>query len=159
MMFVWQERTGREKVLLAAAACVCACVLIYFAVVRPTVAYQKGAQVYLDSAVELHADVTRAAEELSRLSQNGAMPSSGDDRPVRVLASAGAREQGLSVTRIQPMSDQAVSFWVDEVTVAALFAWTIGLQVDHGITVSRADIQRMPDGRSVQAQIVLRKSQ
>jgi len=155
----WRGRSDREKVLLAAMACICICSLFYLVFVRPAVAYRQDAQVYLGSAVALHTEVSRAAAELSSLSRTGAQLANRDERPVRVLASARAREIGLGVTRIQPMADDSVSFWLSNVDVASLYSWTVDLQTDYGITVVRADIQRMPDGLSVQAQIVMRKSQ
>lgn len=155
----WRERSDREKALLGAMAGACLCSLVYLAMLRPVMSYNEEAQIYYESAAALYADVSRAADELSDFSRNGVVLANRDDRPVRVLASASAREQGLSITRIQPMADDTVSFWLNNVDVRSLFAWTVDLQLEHGITVARADILRMPDKLSVQAQIVLRTSQ
>lgn len=159
MTLWWNERTEREKALLFVMGGVCTCFILYMALVRPVWDYRRESKGYFEEAMLLHADVSAAASELAAQSPGQSFPATRDDRPARVLASASARDLGLGVIRIQPLENNSVSFWLDGVDVATLFVWIVDLQTEHGIVVTRADIQRQPDGLSVQAQIVLRNAQ
>lgn len=155
----WNARTEREQMLLGAMSAACILFFLYFALFVPASAYKNDAEAVLERALATYADVAAAAAQLENLSQTNGERIARDDRPVRVLASARARELGLSVIRIQPMENDSVSFWLTDASATALFEWLTSLQTDHGITVGRADIQRAPDNVVVQAQVVLRKAQ
>ncbi len=153
----WTLRSEREQTLVISLVVIIAAFLLYFAVIRPVLSFREQALDDYKAASEVRDDVQSAASALSKGSgQTVASREDADDRPPRIIASASARQLGLGITRIQPMEDDVVSFWFDQVDVSVLFTWMVNLNTQYGFVVSRADIQRSPEGESVTAQIVLR---
>ena len=143
--------------MLVAMLAVVASVALYFATLRPLEGYRESAYAGYISAAEVFQDVSGAAAELERRESavSPATPAA-EDRPVRVTASATARQLGLGITRIQPINDDEVSFWLDGAGVRDLFRWMVALETEHGVRITKADIQKSPGGETVQAQVVLR---
>lgn len=142
--------------MLAVLAAISLCVCIYFALVRPLQGYRDAARADYAAAAEIYQEVAAAADALKQ--RSGAASAStrvSDDRPVRVIASATARDLGLGITRIQPVNDTDVSFWFDGAGVRDLFRWMVQMETDHGVSITKADIQKSPGGETVQAQVVL----
>jgi len=145
--------------MLAIMGGVCVAVTIYFAAILPLQTYRESAEAGFTSARALYQEVSAAAAALER--QSTATPiadAASQDQPVRVIASASAQELGLSITRIQPVSDGELSFWFDGAGVRDIFRWMVGLGTGHGLTIAKADIQKSPNGQTVQAQVVLRRN-
>ncbi len=152
----WILRTEREQALIVSLLGLMAVLVFYFAVIRPVLSFKEQALQDYRAVSEVRDDVQEAASMLLKGAAQTDEFLDADDRPPRIIASASARQLGLGITRIQPMEDQAVSFWFDQEDVSVLFTWMVNLNAQYGFVVSRADIQKSPDGDSVNAQVVLR---
>lgn len=77
----------------------------------------------------------------------------------RILANSLAMDMNLSVTRIQPVGDDAtVSFWFNNIETSQLFSWLIRLSTEHNINVVSANIQQSINSDNLQSQIILVKN-
>jgi len=152
----WTLRSEREQTLIVSMMSLVMIFVLYFAVIRPVLSFREQALQDYRAVSEVRDDVQAAASTLLKGSSQTNDFQESDDRPPRIIASASARQLGLGITRIQPMEDDAVSFWFDQEDSSVLFTWMVNLNTQYGFVVSRADIQKSPDGESVNAQIVLR---
>ncbi|MEQ8736718.1 MAG: type II secretion system protein GspM [Rhodospirillaceae bacterium] len=153
----WILRTEREQALIVSLLGLMAVLVLYFTVIRPVLSFRDQALQDYRAVSEVRDDVQAAATKLFKGSSQGdALRADVDDRPPRIIASASARQLGLGITRIQPLEDEAVSFWFDQEDVSVLYSWIVNLNTQYSFVVSRVDIQKSPEGDAVNAQVVLR---
>lgn len=150
----WQERTSRERALLMVAGGLCLLVALYQFGWMPLADYRARAAARLAAADRLYVDVAQGARLVAAARQDD---QKADARPLRLLASANARDMGLAITRLQPSGEEELSIWFDHVDSRLLWRWLVALQRDHGVSVIKATIQRDDDQPTVRAQFLLHK--
>lgn len=155
----WQTLSERERRLVGLAGLLALAVVLYLGLLRPLYALRDAEEAGWRSAMARLAEVEALAGEVTTLQQQGArMTAAGKRRqsePVQVLAARAARARGLSMSRLVPEGEGAVTVWIDQVETPSLYDWILDLQSDYGIAVSRASLTPLADGRGVRAQVTL----
>jgi type II secretory pathway component PulM len=147
----WSDRSQRERAALGGVALVTLLFALFQFGLKPLVSMHRSAAAAYASAAALLADVEAGAVQIQALQAGTRIRS---DVPARTAVSAVAAEQGLTLTRLQPLEKGDLDVWLDDVSSPALFTWLGALSDRHGIAVVRAQIQRN-DGGTVRAQITL----
>ncbi len=149
----WQDRTGRERLLIAGAGGLCAILALYQFVYVPVLAYRDSAYRSYLQAEALMQDVAAGAAQANALKQVTARRSASDE-PLRVTVTTSAHRAGVSITRLEPDANGGLSVWVEEADARVIQGWIADLQGDHGITVEKATIRRHDGKPMVRAQIL-----
>ncbi len=147
----WAERTSREQAAIGASAVAVLLFVLFELGFKPLVNYRRDAQADYDGALALITQIESDAHQIQAL-QASRTPRSAV--PARTAVSMVAGEQGLSLTRLQPLENGDLDIWLEDVASPALFKWLGALSEHHGIAVMRAAIQRNENG-TVRAQITL----
>lgn len=146
--------------MVTAAGCVTFACALYLGLYRPLVSFRDNSMANYETASNELSAVRSLAIELGQQRQPDPAASQSDDpRPLRVIASALARQLGLTLIRIQPDDSGSVSFWFESVASTDLFKWMIELNRDHGAIIDRVDIQKSVEPESVTAQIILKRTE
>jgi type II secretory pathway component PulM len=145
----WDERSRREQAALSVLGCIIFAFVLFQFAIKPLISYRLAAKADHERAVELLAQIEADAREIQTLQASAAKRS---DMPTRTVASMVASEQGLTITRVQPLENGDLDVWLDDVASAAVFRWVTALHERHGISVIRASLQKS-DGGTVRAQI------
>lgn len=155
----WQERAGREKASLVAAAVLLGLTAVYL-MVEPVLkeAARKRAEV-----PELRADLRwmkARVEEVRGLRQQGA-PGAAGGGPVLGRIEETARAQGIrgALSQLQGQGEAGARVELEGVAFPALLDWLATLRARAGIVAVEADIQRREEGGAgrVDARLVLRR--
>ncbi|MBK5911648.1 hypothetical protein CCR85_09130 [Rhodothalassium salexigens] len=156
----WQDRSPRERWLIALAAAILIVLAGQTLVYRPLMAARAEAAAAARSAAALLAEVEAGAAEARRLKAAGAGlgeagpgGAAGPAQSVRQLANAAARRHGLRIARLRPDEAGGLTVWIDAVRAPTLHAWLVELFRDHGLVVRRATLTRGDDGAMVAAQV------
>lgn len=147
----WLGRTSREQAAMGALAVAAALFILFEFGLKPLVNYRRDAQADYDGALALITQIETDAHQIQALQ---AVRTPRSAVPARTAASMVAGEQGLSLTRLQPLENGDLDIWLDDVASPVLFKWLGSLSEHHGIAVVRAAIQRNDNG-TVRAQITL----
>ena len=146
----WSDRKPREQaLLLSAAGFVVAFIFVQFLII-PLVHYRSSARDQLSSALEMLTEVEKGARAVQAIRATAGEQPAG---AVRTVAASTATELGISITRLQPLENDELDVWLDDVAAPLLFSW-IGRLAKRGVPVARAVIHK-GDGTSVNAQITL----
>jgi len=144
----WAERNQDERRILIAGAIVVAVVLFYVAIWEPVAKAHRRAETTLAENRAVASRLEAMGAEVGRL--RGANGASAANRSLSLLAavdqSSRGPELGKAPSRIQPEGDKEVKLWVDDVPFDALLTWVQQLQMQYGITVSSAEIERKAEG-------------
>ncbi|MBB4210211.1 type II secretion system protein M (GspM) [Rhodothalassium salexigens DSM 2132] len=162
----WQDRSPRERGLIAVAAAILIVLAGQMLVYRPLMAARAEAAAAARAAAALLGAVEAGAAEARRLkAAGGGQAETGGDRPaagqapsVRQLANAAARRHGLRIARLRPDEAGGLTVWVDAVRAPTLHAWLVELFRDHGLVVRRATLTRADDGAMVAAQVQIARA-
>lgn len=153
----WQTLSERERRLVGLAGLLALAVILYLGLLRPLYALRDAEEAGWRSAMARLAEVEALAGEVTMLQRQGErMVAAGERRqaePLQVLAARAARARGLSMSRLVPEGEGAVTVWIDQVETPSLYDWILDLQSDYGIAVSRASLTPLADGRGVRAQV------
>ena len=127
----WNGREPREQVLLGVLAALLGVFVLVFALVLPV----------LDARASAQSALNRAEGEMRIVSQvaPGATTDTAARQPFSrsVLLSA-ARDQGLSVTRIQAAGEGGFAVWIDDANTQGLYA-----MLDTLVNGSTATLERV----------------
>ena len=151
MIAWWLDRSSREQIALGAGAVIVTLFILFQFGLKPLVDYRRGAQADYDGALALLTQIETDAQQIQTLQATNAPRTT---MPARTAVSMVAGEQGLSLTRLQPLENGDLDIWLEDVTSPALFKWLAALSERHGISVVRAAVQRNDNG-TVRAQITL----
>jgi len=155
MMRWWNERTARERVMIGLGAGVLAAMVLFQGVLKPLWAVRASAAQSHAAAMAYLSDVEAAARSARALKSAAKARSPLIDGGVRATAAVAAQEAGLAVSRLQPLNDGAVEFWLEDASAPQVFGWLAALNEKYGVVVVKADLRRSgADGR-VRANVAL----
>lgn len=135
--------------------------ILYFAIWRPAISYNESALNSRENAEELLAWLTANQESLQRLSEGVAGGSSANvDKPrngraLMALVTRSAGESGLSLQRFEPSGEDAIRVWLEQVSFSEVSSWLEMLNIDHGIEIEQASIDRQSEPGLVSVRLTL----
>jgi general secretion pathway protein M len=151
---LWHSRSRREHMLLAVLGLILFGLVYWFMVIQPVGAYRAEAERDLEAALALEAQI----RELSARAE--ASPAEDDrDKPVldantmRIAITTSARQANLTISRLAPGDEGAVTVWFEAVTAPRLHAWLEGVLEETGARVSRVSLSRNDRAEALRAQI------
>jgi general secretion pathway protein M len=151
----WDARTLREQVLLGCGVAIVFAFIAYQGIYRQLSAFHiEAKQSHQDAAAYL-TDVQAAAQTIrsARATANTRLPLG--DGGLRAAGTSAAVDVGLTISRLQPLEQSGVEFWVDSAPAPQVFRWIASLHQKHGVTVVKADIRQVEGSDNVRAQIAL----
>jgi len=147
----WNDRTPRERALLAIMAALLAAVLVWLVVLRPLGAARAQATADASAAVARHAEAQALIAAIrARPAATGV--------PVQDILNRRLAEAGLQAARLEAQgSGQAVGE-IAAVNGRLLLGWASGLEVRDGLVIDQLEATRNPD-QSVRVRLTVRRSQ
>ena len=151
----------RERQLVLAASVVVITTLLYLVIWEPV---HKGlneqTQKY-KAQVDIFEWMQTAATEVSTLKATGAAKRrTSSTQPVTLVVEQSAATAGLKpyVRKLESTSDKGARITIDEASFDQILLWLNTLQVQHGISVSSANIDRVDKPGAVNARMTLSRS-
>ncbi len=154
----WTERTGREKLLIAAMGFVLLTVGLFQFVYKPLQAYHVTAERRLDQAAALFEEIASGARQVQALRATTEERGDGDNRTLRTTVTVSAFQANLTITRLEPEGTDGLNVWIEEADVQTMQRWLVDLSREHRITVRKATIRRREEGSAVRAQFLFSRS-
>jgi general secretion pathway protein M len=147
----WNDRSPRERVLLAIMAALLAALLLWLGVLRPLAAAR--AQAGLDAS----AAAARRAEAQALVAAIRARPAA---TGAAVLDTLGRRlaEAGLEATRLEAQGPGQAELEIAAINGRLLLGWASGLEARDGLVVEQFEASRNPD-QSVRVRLIVRRAQ
>jgi general secretion pathway protein M len=145
----WQQRSLRERVLVALAAAALAAYAATVTAVRPA----------LEAREEALAAIARFEAMQARLAASGSGPVTEpppSDQPVAAVVTDSAPAYGLAIRRIE--TDQAgTRVELDDAGFAEIVLWIEELERQHGLRVVTVEMDRGPEPGVVAARLAVRR--
>jgi type II secretory pathway component PulM len=151
----WNARTTREQALIACGIAVIFALVLYQTVYWPASTYLSHARQARQDAMTNLTDVEAAARviQASRATASTRQPLG--DGGLRAAGTAAASEVGLAISRLQPLEQGGVEFWIDSAPAPQVYRWIEALHQKYGVTVVKADMLQVDGADNVRAQIAL----
>lgn len=147
----WNDRTPRERVLLAIMAALLAALLAWLVVLRPLAAAREQALADATAATD------RRAEAQSLVAAIRARPAAGG-APVLDTLTRRLAEAGLQPSRLDAQGQGQAVVEIAAVNGRLLLGWASGLEARDGLVIDQLDATRNPD-QSVRVRMTVRRAQ
>ena len=155
----WNEFANRlpdkDKRALTILVIFLAPILVYFALLKPSLAYYLDGRQAYSSNRELLDWVNLNARHVETRPK---MASEEPDRPLLELVTATAEQRKLPITRLQPEADTRVRVWMSDVDFTSLVNWLYVLTQQSGAVISSISIDRTPQPGQVNVQCLIQDS-
>lgn len=149
MLFWWEARAPRERLLLLTMMVVIGIWLAVVAIWQPL----QGARARLGDRIVRHEN----ALAILRSQPVAAAPvTAPDDRPLNVVITETAAEYGMTIRRLEPDGPR-ISVVLDEALFDSVIFWLEALQRDHGLTVTELELTRRPAPGVVNVSLALER--
>lgn len=145
----WQDRTPRERVLMALAAAILAAALIHAALWQP-LSDRRGA---LHAAIAAHAAAHAYLAEGGVVQAAPAFPDPAEGQPLATRLTQSAQGLGLTVRRLDPAGPGAADVTLEEAPFDLVMAWLIELERDRGLELRAFTLTRRPAPGAVAATV------
>jgi general secretion pathway protein M len=147
----WNDRTPRERVLLAIMAALLAGVLVWLLVLRPLglARDQANADASAAAARRTAAEALVAAIR-ARPAATGA--------PVQDILTRRLAEAGLQASRLDAQGQGQAVVEIAAVNGRLLLGWASGLEARDGLVIDQLEATRNPD-QSVRVRLIVRRAQ
>lgn len=132
----WQSLNKREQDLVMIASALCALAILYWGIWSPVVNANQSAKQQLHSQQET---LLWAQQQGAHIIANGRSNKTDASVKVSQAVSSTARQQRITITRIQPRNDE-VEVWIDSIPFNQLLAWLDMLSKRYGIIVQNVDL-------------------
>lgn len=155
MQEYWHSLTSRERLLISVAGGLAFLVLIYFLVARPMQARHEDSLRALSAAQGTYDTVLKRAAQLKSAdaAADARGQANGETVTLRVAVSRAARETGVTISRLQPSEDGALTIWVEGVQSATLYRWLNVLADQQGVGPANVLVQKTSSGEGLRAQV------
>lgn len=147
----WNDRSPRERVLLAIMAALLALLLIWLLVLRPLAAAREQA------GLDASAAAARRAEATKLIAAIRARPAA-DGAPVLDTLSRRLAEAGLQPSRLEAQGPGQAVVEIAAVNGRLLLGWASGLEARDGLVIDQLEATRNPD-QSVRVRLTARRAQ
>ena len=145
---------SRERLLLMLLVVFVGALVLYLAVWAPINSYYESTLLKRDTQFSL-IQYMRASEKQARAAA-GTKVARATGQPLITEVSNSARQLGITLNRIQPEGDSAVSIWIDNVSFNDFIDWIERLNDRQGISVEQISIDRQDAPGLVNTRVVLR---
>jgi general secretion pathway protein M len=145
LMRVWHARSDREQVMLAVAGLLLLVLLVSLAAIQPLMRVNTGARDDYAAAMRLYRAIetdAAAYRQLSAVVQTG----SGATQSLRAVAGSLALRHEISLARLVPSDDGALTVSIDRAPVQNVMRWLVDLDQRHGIQVMSSTMDREGEG-------------
>ncbi len=132
----WLQLNVREQKLIASLGSVLAIFILYSFIWQPLNENIEKGQSKLSSREALLAFVSAETERYKSLKGKGVSHSNGS---LSSIINRSAREQNITITRVQPQSSD-VQVWIDNVAFTQLLTWLKDIAINEGIQVKNIDL-------------------
>ncbi|MFM9978219.1 MAG: type II secretion system protein GspM [Sphingomonadaceae bacterium] len=139
---IWEERSSRERRMLAVMFGLIAIALLWFAILSPLFGATAAAQARLDRATLDAGEVAAAAADLRASARNAPPPLA---TTVPLAVSQSAESAGFTLTAVDPQPDGSVSIAIPAARGPAVFGWIADMS-RQGIRIERLTVRSNPDG-------------
>ncbi len=149
----WNARTSREKLLIGAAGGLVLVIVVTQVLIAPVLGAHASAKSTYERAL---ADWAAVQDALTRLGGGGAPADEAQaSASLRAVISNSAAQNELTLARVQPSGDGALSVSLEDAEATTLFRWLRVLRDRHGVHVQRASVRRSDRNAVVRATLVL----
>ncbi len=154
MQEYWHSLTVRERSLISVGAIMLGLTIAYFLIARPLLQYKADSERAYASAEATFETIQRHAAELKIHTQSSQSlkPQVQPATSLRVAVSNAARQASVTVSRLQPSEDGALTIWAEGVQSAQMYQWLRQLAQERGIGPSNVLVQKATDGNSLRVQ-------
>ncbi len=145
----WAERSGRERVLLAALLTLGSLWGVYALVWQPLEAARAGHLARIDR------DERAIARLAARPATEAAVPTAlPDTRPISLVVSETVAGRPLAIRRIEP-NGQGVRIVLDDADFDAVIAWLDAAERENGLRTTEIQMTRRPAPGSIATELAL----
>jgi len=152
----WTSLAARERSLIGLAVVIVGVLGLVQFIFVPLQAKQARARTAYAEARDVLAEVREGVASLE--------PAAADDNgrvtgaSLRSALTVSAAQRGLSIVRVQPLDDGAISLRFEDADPAVLFGWLSMASEELGVRVRQATLRRNDGRAAVQATLVLQES-
>jgi general secretion pathway protein M len=146
----WNQRSGREQLLIGIAAVLLAALLVWLAILRPLASARAAA---LDDARSAQAQLAQARALAAAIQARPAAPAG----PVLDLVGGRLAEAGLTASRLDAQGPGQAMVEIAAVNGRLLIGWAAALEQRDGLVVEELEATRNAD-QSVRARLLIRKA-
>ncbi len=145
----------RERSLISIMLGLLVLVLLYMAVYRPIVDARDESARILRNAEAVYSTVKQAVVAVSSRqgSEKQTSTTTENTQPIRIRVAVAARENNVSVSRIQPDQQGNLTLWIENVSTQDFYVWLTELYSKDGIKPSKVSLQKNGTGDSLRAQV------
>lgn len=145
----WNDRSPRERALLAVMLLLLAALLAWLAILRPLAAARSAAE------ADAVAAAGRRAQAQALVAAIGARPAAGAV-PVLDVLTRRLAEAGLQASRVEGQGPGQAVAEIAAVNGRLLLGWASGLETRDGLVIEQLDAVRNPD-QSVRVRLTVRR--
>ncbi|MDH5361085.1 MAG: type II secretion system protein M [Gammaproteobacteria bacterium] len=154
----WQQRTARERVLLAVMGILIGLLLIYSLIIEPVMQSRAELEDVVARSRDTYSSIRSASAEARKLRGGGATSGSSRREAQSLIGQIeqSARAKGLAdkLQRIQPSGKTDIGIWFEKSRFDTLLAWLSEMEQQYGLQVKTLEIERTESG-IVNARVVL----
>lgn len=147
----WNDRSPRERVLLAIMAVLLAALLLWLGVLRPLAAAR------MQAARDASAAIARRAEAQALVTAIRARPLA-SSAPVLDIVNRRLAEAGLQAARLDAAGPGQAELEIAAINGRLLLGWASGLETRDGLVIELLEASRNPD-QSVRLRLIVRRAQ
>lgn len=141
----WSTRSSREQVMLSTLAAIVILVLLWFIVLQPSLSFRHDARRDFLRAYETHIQTVSDIERY-RSVQDALPENTGAQINLRALIGNRAQQNGLAITRLQPLEDGQLSVWIEQASETSVMSFLIALTTDDQVIIRQLAMDRQPSG-------------
>ncbi len=155
----WNERTTREKLILAAGGVIFVAMMYYSLVYAPLQTSIARLEQQLANEHELASWLVSIAPEVQRLKRtNGKMAGNTSGSLLSTVdQTSKAAGLGKSVTRLQPEGDTEVRAWLDAAPFNETLRWLRTLESSYGVDITELSFNRDSEAGLIKARITFKR--
>lgn len=155
----WQQRTARERILLAVMAVMVGLLLLYTLLVEPVMQSRAELEDVVTRNRDIYNSIRSASAEARTLRGGGSGYGNSPRREAQGLIGQieqSARAKGLAdkLQRIQPSGKTDIGIWFEKSRFDTLLAWLSEMESQYGLQVKSLEVERTESG-IVNARVVL----
>ena len=148
-----QKLSPREKLILSIGVIIFVLFTGYMGLIRPVTAAldvsqreQAAAEARYNRVASMLASYTPAAPDTSPAAQQQTVP-------LRRALTNVSRRTTITISRLQPGANGALTVWIDGTDMPSLARWIVALEAEYGHRVQKATLAKNSDGTTIRAQI------
>jgi len=152
----YQKLPSRERVIALSIAGLSILLLIYTALLGPTLSFSRNARLTLDNERAAIDFIQQHADQIRQINA-ARQAKTGQDTTLLTLASKTAGEHKLILQRYEPTADGKLGLWLSETEFNTLLIWIDQLVHQYDIQINRINITQSTKPGLVEVQLTLQQ--